>query len=251
MKWKFTEKEYIYDESLASFLSLTYHLIKLKEIPRVISTENCYVNNLLSTPIFIQTNYKEGNKLLNKITLISKPAKNFIFLAFKSKDKNKELIIFKYIISLLKYGTKLNYMKNKEIVIAFNTLVKQVKLEIHRLNGFLRFEALTNNILYARFSPDNDIIENIAYNFIQKLKEESWIIHDYKRNIIAVYHNKNLNFYYDLIFNFNDLKEDQYGELWKKYFKKISIKERENKKCQKNFMPRRYWQNMLEVKEDL
>lgn len=251
MKWKITEKEYIYDGTIEGLLTIIYHLISLKEIPRVISPEENYETNLLCSPIFMETNQKKFETVLTKVRSISKQAAYFILTGFKSKDKEKEIIIFKYILNLLKYGAQLNYMKSIESVIKMSTIVKQVNLEIHRMDGFLRFDSLANNILYARFSPDNDIIRNVAYNFKQKLREESWIIHDTNRMIVAVYDKKQLQFYYDFNFELKDLLDDEYSKLWKEYFKRISIKERENKRCQKNFMPKRYWHNMLEVKEEI
>ena len=251
MKWKLTEEEYIYDDTVNGLLSVIYHLILKKEVPRIITIDSLYQDNLFNSPIFIKTNLKNSNKLLDKIKSISKQAVYFIFTAFKSNNMNKEIIILKYIICILKYGNKINYMKNKETIIEMSNLIKQVNLEIHRFNGFLRFDSLNDDILYAKFSPDNNIIENVAYTFKQKFGEETWIIHDEKRNIVAFYDNKKLQFYYNIDFELKDLKHDEYGMLWKEYFKRISIKERENKRCQKNFMPKRYWHNMLEVKEDL
>ena len=39
-------------------------------------------------------------------------------------------------------------------------------------------------------------------------------------------------------------------ELWKSFFKTIAIKERVNKKCQQNFMPKKYWKNILEMEDE-
>jgi probable DNA metabolism protein len=42
--------------------------------------------------------------------------------------------------------------------------------------------------------------------------------------------------------------EKEYQDLWKKYFETIAIKERTNPRCQKNFMPVRYWKNLTELR---
>ena len=49
--------------------------------------------------------------------------------------------------------------------------------------------------------------------------------------------------------NYNN-KEKNTEELWKSFFKTIAIKERENRKCQQNFMPKKYWQNILEMESE-
>ena len=40
--------------------------------------------------------------------------------------------------------------------------------------------------------------------------------------------------------------ERHYRRLWKSYFENIAIKERTNPRCQKNFMPVRYWKHLTE-----
>ncbi|MGL5152900.1 MAG: DUF4130 domain-containing protein, partial [Clostridium sp.] len=41
--------------------------------------------------------------------------------------------------------------------------------------------------------------------------------------------------------------EDNYTDLWKEYFKSVTIKERTNPKLQKRMMPKRYWENLTEI----
>ena len=38
--------------------------------------------------------------------------------------------------------------------------------------------------------------------------------------------------------------EKMYQELWKMFFKTISIKERKNPRCQMQFMPKKYWKDL-------
>ena len=49
--------------------------------------------------------------------------------------------------------------------------------------------------------------------------------------------------------NYNE-EEKKYEDLWKTFFKTIGIKERENKKCQMNFMPKKYWSNIIEMENN-
>ena len=39
-------------------------------------------------------------------------------------------------------------------------------------------------------------------------------------------------------------------KLWKEFFNTIGIKERKNLKCQKNFMPKKYWKNIIEMEKE-
>ncbi|HHY78438.1 MAG TPA: DUF4130 domain-containing protein, partial [Clostridiales bacterium] len=55
----------------------------------------------------------------------------------------------------------------------------------------------------------------------------------------------NIDIKKDLIFH---EKEMFYQELWKRYFESITIKNRLNPKLQANFMPKRYWKYLVEMK---
>jgi probable DNA metabolism protein len=42
-------------------------------------------------------------------------------------------------------------------------------------------------------------------------------------------------------------REMFYQALWKSYFKNIAIGERKNPRLQRQFIPRRYWKNLVEM----
>ena len=45
--------------------------------------------------------------------------------------------------------------------------------------------------------------------------------------------------------------EEMFDDLWKTFYKTIGIKERKNERCRQNFMPKKYWQYITEVKGEL
>lgn len=44
-------------------------------------------------------------------------------------------------------------------------------------------------------------------------------------------------------------EEDRYQAMWKKFYNTVSIQARENLRCRMTHMPKRYWENMLEVRD--
>jgi len=40
-------------------------------------------------------------------------------------------------------------------------------------------------------------------------------------------------------------------DLWKTFFQTIAIEERKNERCQKSFMPKKYWKYMIEMEDKL
>ena len=45
--------------------------------------------------------------------------------------------------------------------------------------------------------------------------------------------------------------EKEIEKLWKIFYKTIGIKERKNDRCRQNFMPKKYWKYITEVREEL
>jgi probable DNA metabolism protein len=44
-------------------------------------------------------------------------------------------------------------------------------------------------------------------------------------------------------------EEIGYRELWKRFYNTVAIEERYNPHCRMTHMPKRYWENMIEVQE--
>lgn len=245
---------YIYDGGFISFIALVVELFKNKIIPNDIKLYNSYDKSLFDTEIFIKVdNEKENIKLIK--TKLSKQALYGIYNVFLSSNKNKEMIIYKFLISYFKYGNKVFNMRRIDSVNELINISKYVRGEAHKLKGFLRFKKMKNNFYYAEVSPINNVIGILSLHFSRRLKEDNWIIKDTEREIYAIYDKKNI--YYltsEEVIELNlDITEDEefFEDLWKTFHKTIGIKERENRRCQQNFMPKRYWKNMLEMEDEL
>jgi len=144
-------------------------------------------------------------------------------------------------------------MLNNEHVIAYNTLLKKVTYERHRMIGFMRFEETVDGVLYAKYSPDNNITHLLLNHFANRLSTQNFIIHDTKRNVVGVYNKKEHKFFtYTLNKKLAPIQvtndEVFFQKLWKNYYKNVSIAERKNTKTMLNYMPKRYHHNLTELK---
>lgn len=249
--WTIINNTYLYDGTIEGLLTIAVKCFKEKEIPERIQVEADYIVTLLEKPLLIETRLEDSSWM---IQCIIKKASEFtlyhVFTAFLSGDKEKENIIIRYLIYAFKYGWCINGMKDIEWVLEIQRICKNVKGEAHRLTGFLRFKQLSNNFLYAEYESDNDVLEFLAIHFKARLMKEIWMIHDIGRKKIALYNCKEFVIVDSSTIDITMLeedREDQYLKLWKEYFKNISIKERENRRCQMHFMPKKYWKHLPEV----
>ena len=80
------------------------------------------------------------------------------------------------------------------------------------------------------------------------------MIYDLKRDLLSIYTKKKY-----MIIKVNDLEKNElkfssdekdFENLWLTFYQTIAIKERENKRCQMNFMPKKYWPYMIEMSDE-
>ena len=243
---------YLYNNDLISLLSLIKVLLKNKIKPDNIKELN-YNKNLFDN--LINLNIKKDNNIISEFIKIF-GINNFktIYYVYISKEDNKELIIYYYLLNYFKYKERLPYMRNLKCVSKALEIRKRVGSEAHKMKGFVRFRELSNKVLYADINPDNDILYLLSIHFKNRLKNEYWLIHDVNRHTISIYDKKDFYIISDkdlkIVDNISD-REEEFENLWQTFYQTIGIKERHNNRCRMNFMPKKYWPYLLEVRDEL
>lgn len=249
--WSIIDTTYLYDGSMEGLFTSVYRCLEDKVVPRCVCTTKEYHANLLEEPKIIDTDLSKASMVLSRIEKkLSKTILYHIYTAFLSNDTNKGTVIVYYLIYAFKYGNNINYRKSIDCVIEIQRICRNVTGEAHRMYGFLRFSELKNHFLYAEYKSDNDILNYLARHFQNRLQQEIWIIHDKKRQQVALYNRQEYIVVDALTMDLSSIEtnhEDMYLLLWKEYFEKISIKERTNTRCQRQFMPKKYWQYLPEM----
>lgn len=243
----------IYDGTFINLLTTIKYLLQANIKPQKIVIEGTYSPSLFET--IIKPNIDNAPTFITKITKSSsKEVLKLITYTFLSNAQNKELVLYYLILNTFIYKDKIIYQRNLNCVNTALKLAHRVSSENHKMKGFTRFKMINNKFLYAEISPDNNILDLLSKHFQKRLKNELWIIKDTNRNILSIY---DLNTYHivsgeniKLLALENSKNDNYYENLWCIFFKTIAIKERENKKCQMSFMPKKYWHNIIEM-EDL
>jgi probable DNA metabolism protein len=243
---------YLYNNSFISLLCLIKELIKNKIVPLNIKNID-YQKTLIDEVIYLNILEDEGiiNEIINKVGIY---VFNIIYYIFLSNHDNKEIIIFHFFVHSLKYKNKIIYMRNIKSVSEALKICKYVSRENHKMKGFLRFRELENKVLYAEFSPENNILFLLSSHFEKRLGNEYWIIKDVNRKLISIYDKNSFTILDEEEFSIHTLNvsnEEKYiEELWKNFYKTIGIKERKNDRCRMNFMPKKYWKYITEVRDE-
>ena len=134
-------------------------------------------------------------------------------------------------------------------------LSRAVGNEAHLLTGFVRFQELENGILFADITPKNQVLPCLGAHFQERFPLENWMIRDKNRDMFVVHESgrrwvlvqeEDMEGRLDARLSRLSDQEEEMQKLWREFCNTISIKERENPKCQRTHLPLRYRPNMTE-----
>lgn len=216
---------------------------------RIISDGNFQLP-LGSETVTVQIDTLKTEKVIRKINSLDGRAANDVILLLKSCDTRKEQVAFEYIKKLLEKKRPIDTAYNLPEVVAFNDITYKITRETDRFRGFLRFTECADGTLYAPFSPDNDITENLMPHFAARFGRLKFIIHDLSREKAGVYNGEKwILIRADQAEISLSANEKAFEKLWKKYYKAVNIEARLHEKQMKGYMPVRYWK-FLPEKQD-
>lgn len=136
-------------------------------------------------------------------------------------------------------------------------LARRVYYESHHLLGFLRFQELEGGRLFSRIGPKSNVLAFLAEHFSERLGGENFIIHDTNRGLFALHEAEkpwfiveNADFQGQEFLKYSK-EEELYAELFCHFCHKIAIRERENKNLQRNVLPLRFREFMVEFERDV
>ncbi|WDV46712.1 TIGR03915 family putative DNA repair protein [Clostridiaceae bacterium M8S5] len=241
---------YICDKTFEGLLTAVYDAYYNSEKPdKILPKDNAQIEFFVKK-IKIQTDNEKAEKVMKALKdKVSSHALKKVFYVFISELDNSYTIAYNYIKLAFKMGKEVDSNLSNTDVLAIDSIYRKVAREIHLMLGLTRFREISQNVLYAPIDVEYNILTILSSHFAERLQYERWIIHDKKRSIAS--------FYSDNVFNivqvdkelnkrlYNE-KELIYQDLWKRYFKSTAIKGRLNPKLQMNFMPKKYWSNLIE-----
>ncbi|MDD2397085.1 MAG: TIGR03915 family putative DNA repair protein [Tissierellia bacterium] len=241
--------DYLYDGTFEGLMTCIYYHYKKGKATGIYVISN-YQQSIVYQSEIVETDILKAEIVSDAINrLISKEAYVHVYYCYLSNDAEKENLILDFLIFAFKYGRNTMNFYTHEKVLPINEIYKRVAREEHRVLGILRFSEI-GGILYAKYSPDNDISILLADHFADRYKHEKFIIYDEKRKKVVVYANNNWEIKENI--NIDDIefsiKETMIQKLWKQYFTDLAIKERKNINLQFQFVPSRYRKNMTEFK---
>lgn len=235
-------KYLICEQNLAGFFTAVYQYYYLYKDACGI-TSNPDKTTLLDTAIEIPADTALAAKVRSGI--IKKTGQTVykeIIDTYLSCHADKEQYVFDYIRLLLDKGMITRQMYGNDIVMRFNTILKNVRHEAHRMTGFIRLQEMGNGIFYGHFATDNDVIELVMKDMLPRFNSQQFILHDIKREKLIFYDGNICHKFLapdDVEITLSE-NESGFQQLWKRYFTSVSIEGRKNPRLQQQFLPKKY-----------
>lgn len=185
---------------------------------------------------------------------ISAKALGDLYACFLSELPEAPSLIVRYARAVFSTGLSENAFGNAD-VLKVTQLAKMVSRERHRMKAFIRFQLTSDNIYFAGIEPDFNVIPLIAGHFKRRYADQEWIIYDKKRKYGIYYDLEKVE---EVQFTFTDRKaapdifaesEILYQNMWKDYFKHVSIDSRKNTALHLRHVPKRYWKHLVEKQD--
>lgn len=241
--------DYLYDGSFEGLLTCIYYHYKIEHTTGIYD-KNSYQFTILNKYKEIKTNSNFSDIVYNAINnKISREVLVVIYYASLSYMDDKENYILRFIEFAFKKGKVVLDMYTNDNVYSVINMQKKVSRERHFFIGTLRFSEI-EGILYAKYSPDNNLTAIITEHFADRYKKEKFIIHDVKRKIASVYANNNWQIVDASQIRVSEISEHELNvlKLWKHYFTAHAIENRKNISLQFSKIPARYRKNIVEFK---
>ena len=245
-------KLYIYDNTFEGLLTAIFYSYSEKEQWTIIK-DKFHIPSMLDEEINVKTEEDKFIRVSKSIIeKLNKERLQKIYYLYLSDIASADQLALDYLKLCFKYGVNINLAKNNDIIIEVDKYCRRVTNETHRIIGFVRFKEISPLSFYSSIEPDHNILPLIIDHFTNRFSDQNFIIHDLKREIAIFYNTKE-----SIITTFTQeqaaslLKSNNdanFESLWKTFYNSVNIKERQNLRQQRGYMPKRYWKHLTEFK---
>lgn len=130
-------------------------------------------------------------------------------------------------------------------------LERFVQNERHHILEFLRFEELEGGLWCARCEPKASVVPLVMDWFAARFNIQPFVIYDKGHHLAGVYEGADWHLVKTDTFtpppcSANELKMQ---DAWKRFYNTLAVEARYNPELRRQFMPKRFWKNITEVKD--
>ena len=248
---------FFFDNTFEGLLTAVFDAYSRRTFPEQLLPEGAIAPMFMTESYTVITDDKKATRVWTALTKkLSKLACNMLNYGWLAEDEGSVNLLFRYIRKAIDSAVSIETNFGDEDVLKLHKLAKKVAHEEHYIREFLRFQKTADDIFFAPVAPIHNALPLAIEHFTDRFADQKWLIYDIKRSYGYYYDLKStveITLDYDKHLLDGKLDEalmaedeKQFQELWKGYFKSMTIKERINPKLQRQHMPKRFWKYLTE-----
>lgn len=238
---------YSYDGSIEGLFSAVSFILRNERDPSSVVLQK-HGGLLFEDERFIATDQARADELVRRFSRAFPENARDVVACIHAEEEGLETSLLHYIHLVAVHGGAVSAHLAHPAVHEIRRHARRVRRELHRFKGLLRFQELEDGTFLARMEPDVNIIQPLSRYFIRRLRTQQWFIYDVRRSLVSRWDRERLEFGTLQSFRHPDVsvEEEEVQALWKTFFDHVTIPERHNERCQKSFMPMKYWKYLVE-----
>ncbi len=251
-------KIFLYDGTFKGFLTAVFFSYERKLYPdKLMSDVNFQTDAFAETHIISAVDDK-ANRVWKAIRAkVSPKGAKKIYRTFLSEYPDVEMVILRYLYLILDNPVNVEFDFSNPVVAEFDKIHGRIMKEAHRLSMFTRFQCTDDDLYFAGFEPDFNVLPLVTVHFKDRFSDQRWVIYDLKRNYGFYYNlhdvveirltNANINHDTGRISEKIMRKDEKFiQKLWGNYYQSANIRERNNPRQHNQMMPKKYWKYLPE-----
>jgi len=181
---------------------------------------------------------------------------NMILYVWLSEEPGSDELLMRYIRKVFDATDDITTHFADPDVLEVKQIAMKVSREGEHVRQFVRFQQGGDGTYFAPIAPKYNALPLAIAHFTDRFADQSWLVYDTKRRYGYYYDRKKavevtLEEDEHLLSGWLDdaliaADEKLFQEMWRSYFKALTIKERINPKLQRQHMPRRFWKFLTE-----
>jgi probable DNA metabolism protein len=249
---------YLFDGTMDGLLTALASLREVRSEQDQLVAETDWQPDLFSETQKIATDPKCASEYLESLSeRIGRRNVRTLMYAWLTEETGMALHILRYCALGWKHGRGIHGFHANDSVRAVNQAARRVGGEIHRMKGLLRFRQISpDGLLWGPMEPEFDVALSLSFHFQVRLRAERWIIHDVRRGFGVAWDGQCVRSVTEEEIRLLGgdaqrpaltAEEQAVQQMWRSYFRSVSIKNRRNTRLQRSNMPRRYWPYLIEM----
>lgn len=250
----------VYDGSFEGFLSVVFDSYAMHLSPSNICASNDCQMSLLDDVVEIATDAEKSKRVWVALQRkMDKDLDQVPYLAFLSGQHGIEMNLYRFMRIAFASPIPVTGDFADNDILTVRKAAKVATKEATRIVQFARFQQTLDGVYFAAISPECDVMPMVLRHFRNRFTDQQWVLYDVRRDYGFFYDTKTITEIVipDKSFNVVDgslpkdmMHEDEifYQSSWKGFCQNVTIKERINLKVHKQFLPRRFWNYLIEKK---